>query len=370
MTIHHEKAMTLWPPTCHGRWMGSEYVEGLVSVVIPTYNRGHRLVQTLDSVYAQTYRPIEILVVDDGSTDDTPDILAEWRAEHSADPSFCIAFFRQENRGAPAARNRGAIESHGEYIHFWDCEDIMHPKKLEKQVDVAKLHHADIVVCNVGCFRDAPGDMAKVWKYGSRTDVCQEPAAVMNAWVTGGGWGTLGVLIRRTTACAAGPWRESLSRYQDLEFISRAAICADAAAGVGEALSFARANAEPGCISSDISEPALDSMIEACTAIRDNLVKSGRMSRGTQLLLHCSFVGTMNRALKGGHREVALQACQAALELAPPDRPFRRVALRAYLPVIRLLNRRALVALSKTVNFLNAMANTVRIKRPATPSEA
>lgn len=59
---------TLWPETCHGRWMSEEYEPGLVSVIIPTYNRAHFLVEAMDSVWSQTYRPIELIVVADGSS--------------------------------------------------------------------------------------------------------------------------------------------------------------------------------------------------------------------------------------------------------------------------------------------------------------
>lgn len=65
------------PPTCHGRWMSPEYEPGLVSVIVPTFNRAHLIVETLDSVFAQTYRPIELLIVDDGSTDETAGLVRQ-----------------------------------------------------------------------------------------------------------------------------------------------------------------------------------------------------------------------------------------------------------------------------------------------------
>ncbi len=76
---------SLWPETCHGRWMSPEYEPGLVSVIIPTYNRAHFLVEAMDSVWNQTYRPIELIVVDDGSTDHTQDVLHDWAKKCAAD---------------------------------------------------------------------------------------------------------------------------------------------------------------------------------------------------------------------------------------------------------------------------------------------
>ncbi len=58
-----QKAKELWPETCHGRWMDPEYEEGLVSVIIPSYNRAHFITDAMDSVWNQTYRPIELIVV-------------------------------------------------------------------------------------------------------------------------------------------------------------------------------------------------------------------------------------------------------------------------------------------------------------------
>ena len=102
--------------TCLGRWVSEEYKPGLVSVIIPTYNRAHLIEETLNSVYGQTYRPIELIVVDDGSTDSTEDVLKVWKASHNTDMAFEITLIFNKKRGAPAARNSGVVNSHGEYI--------------------------------------------------------------------------------------------------------------------------------------------------------------------------------------------------------------------------------------------------------------
>ncbi len=98
----------------------------LVSVIIPCYNAGRFLPQALKSVYAQTYREWEILLVDDGSTDDTPAV-----ASAQGDR---IRYFRQENRGAAAARNLGIARARGEFIAFLDADDVWFPAKLETQL--------------------------------------------------------------------------------------------------------------------------------------------------------------------------------------------------------------------------------------------
>jgi len=107
---------------------------GLVSVIIPTFNRRHTLVQTLNSVLRQTYRPLEIILVDDGSTDSTARCVREEFASLHCDHSVCLRFLQQANRGAPAARNRGLLESRGAFIQYLDSDDTMERSKIASQV--------------------------------------------------------------------------------------------------------------------------------------------------------------------------------------------------------------------------------------------
>jgi glycosyltransferase involved in cell wall biosynthesis len=100
----------------------------LVSVIIPTYNGSAFLRETIDSALAQTYPRVEVVVVDDGSTDSTPDILASYGDR--------IKAVTQRNAGTSAARNTGICESSGAYIAFLDHDDLWLPEKLAKQVPV------------------------------------------------------------------------------------------------------------------------------------------------------------------------------------------------------------------------------------------
>ena len=98
-----------------------------VSVIIPTYNRGWTIGEAVDSVLAQDYRDFELIVVDDGSTDNTPQVLDAYRG--------AIKVFRQENKGVSAARNRGISEASGRFIAFLDSDDLWLPQKLSRQVE-------------------------------------------------------------------------------------------------------------------------------------------------------------------------------------------------------------------------------------------
>ena len=130
--------------------MREEYELDLVLVIVPTFNRSKYLIEAMDSVFQQTYRPIELLVVDDGSTDDTAEVLAKWISNHQNDPTFQIIFYRQKNQGACAARNHGLMLSKGEFVQLLDDDDIMYPQKITKQVKYLRDHpEIDIVACNL-----------------------------------------------------------------------------------------------------------------------------------------------------------------------------------------------------------------------------
>ena len=104
----------------------------LVSVIIPTYNRGWIIREAIDSVLAQDFADYELIMVDDGSTDNTPDILNAYGRD--------IRVLRQSNKGVSAARNRGIRASSGGLIAFLDSDDLWLPQKLSRQVAFLDAH--------------------------------------------------------------------------------------------------------------------------------------------------------------------------------------------------------------------------------------
>src|SRR5690554_967859 len=120
----------------------------LISVVIPTYNRADFLKEAIDSVLAQTYPNFEILVVDDGSTDNTRDILKEY----SQEPRF--RYFYQKNQGQSVARNYALSEARGDFVCFLDSDNRWLPYKLEVSLQAFRDHpdvsivYGDIITIN------------------------------------------------------------------------------------------------------------------------------------------------------------------------------------------------------------------------------
>ena len=115
----------------------------LISVVIPTYNRKDKLPACIASVLAQTYPNLEVIVVDDASTDGT-----ELLFDCNIDPRVHYVRYG-DNRGACYARNLGAQRAHGSILAFQDSDDLWHPDKLQKQYDLLTATGADLCYCGM-----------------------------------------------------------------------------------------------------------------------------------------------------------------------------------------------------------------------------
>lgn len=179
-----------------------------VSVVLPTYNRAHTVRRAIDSVLSQSYEDFELIVVDDGSTDDTVAVVnsvSDDRVQYLRFP---------ENRGANVARNAGIREADGEYIAFQDSDDTWRPKKLELQVAAFDQAPASVGVVYTAYYRVDDGDR----QYGPRG---KETLAgdIHEELLKGNGWfiPTAVTAVRRTCFDAVGLFDERLQRLQDWE---------------------------------------------------------------------------------------------------------------------------------------------------------
>ena len=115
------------------------------SIIIPVYNRAHIVHRTLDSVVAQTHRPLELVLVDNCSTDDTLAVLQRFASEHEA-PDLHIAVVQESHHTAGAARNRGFEKATGEWVIFFDSDDEMAPHLVERYNKVIGRHNGELDV--------------------------------------------------------------------------------------------------------------------------------------------------------------------------------------------------------------------------------
>ncbi|ETX06739.1 MAG: hypothetical protein ETSY2_15330, partial [Candidatus Entotheonella gemina] len=197
-------------------WMTANDEPGLTSIIIPTYNRAGLLLETLNSVAAQRYRPIEIVVIDDGSTDATEALIRSFERHHRGDPGLSVRYRFQPHQGAWAARTLGLRLSRGAYIQFLDSDDLLHPDKLARQVVVFEAEPTiDFVWSSTGSFHSAPDWHA--------TPVVGWPLAaqvgrdIVIAFIAKGRWKTESGLYRRRACRRTGPWA-NVAMFQDWEY--------------------------------------------------------------------------------------------------------------------------------------------------------
>ncbi len=146
----------------------------LVSVVIPTYNRSHLLIETLESVFGQTFRDFEVVVVNDGSTDDTLEQLRRLGDR--------VRVVSQPNGGIGVARNRGIAESSGHYVALLDHDDLWMPEKLACQVHFLEEHRECIAVGVQYAYSSSPSVcMFDVAGITNDRGIVEQPLAVMAA---------------------------------------------------------------------------------------------------------------------------------------------------------------------------------------------
>jgi len=101
----------------------------MISIIIPVYNQAQKLIKTIDSLLRQTYQDYEVIIVNDGSSDAVDTVFAAHYKNMATDNKYL--FISQANQGAPAARNRGWREAHGEYLFFCDADAVLKPAALE-----------------------------------------------------------------------------------------------------------------------------------------------------------------------------------------------------------------------------------------------
>lgn len=194
--------------------MTSPFVANLVSTIIPVYNRAAMLEQAVASVLAQTWRPIEVIISDDGSNDDTLEVALRLCSEHPD----TIRLVRNPNRGPGPAREAGRQLARGEFIQYLDSDDRLLPRKFEIQVEALRANSACGIAYGITRLIGADGELLKEpFKWTGRALDFLLPGLLVDRW-----WCTHTPLYRRTVTDAIGPWCD-LRYSQDWEYDVRAA---------------------------------------------------------------------------------------------------------------------------------------------------
>jgi glycosyltransferase involved in cell wall biosynthesis len=242
-----------------------------VSLVIATYNHARFLGEALDSAVAQTLEGVEVVVVDDGSTDDTEAVLARYGGR--------LRVIRQPNRGLAAARNTGLAAARGTYVSFLDADDVLMPTKLAEQAAI--LDRAPTVgwtYCDVLIETTATGAEMRAserFGYGVR---------VLEGWlfpelIHGNFIPAIAPLVRRTVLDAAGGFDERLTALEDWDLWLRLSLIAEVRYSPAVLV---RYRVHPGGMSEDRSRMdrnrfrVLDKLCRARPAAVEGLGAAGR----------------------------------------------------------------------------------------------
>jgi glycosyltransferase involved in cell wall biosynthesis len=191
---------------------GSPLADPAVSVIIPTYNHRDWIIETLDSVFAQTYRDFEVIIVNDGSPDDTNTVVKRIVEERG------IRYFDQPNAGQAHARNEGLAQARGEFIAFLDDDDLWPPDKLEWQAEVLNTYPDAVMVYGGMRFVDAGHDTAIDPGPDAPAGAIREQFLRRNRI-----WSPGQTLIRRSAMREIGPLDESVWGADDWDMYIRLA---------------------------------------------------------------------------------------------------------------------------------------------------
>lgn len=197
--------------------MSEQVRQGWVSVVIPTYNRAARLPATVASCLEQSHQSVEVIVVDDGSTDETPDVLAELASQWGPERLRAVS---QVNQGAPTARNAGMALAQGEYLQLLDSDDLLTPDKFAQQIAALQRSGADAAVSDVLAVEDDAAH-TPIRELHYDMDLRPRLGRYQHAHIAA-------LLMRRSTYPAPLRWNTALHRFQDIDFVVRYLLSVEA----------------------------------------------------------------------------------------------------------------------------------------------
>jgi glycosyltransferase involved in cell wall biosynthesis len=184
----------------------------LVSCIVPVYNREKFILRTLNSLHKQEHRPLEIIIVNDGSTDCSEKKILEWKSIYE-EKEFNIKYFRQINMGACHARNLGMEKSSGEFIQFLDSDDTIEYNKISKQILLMKQNKADVAYCDF-IMKNHKNEIIKKENCGN----------ILLRLALGWSVSIFTPLIRRESIINKVKWNTHLTQKQDKEFMFKVFI--------------------------------------------------------------------------------------------------------------------------------------------------
>jgi len=193
-------------------------VDDSVTVVMPCYNGMPYIGQALDSAIAQTHRPVQVVVVDDGSKDESAAFVRDYIARH---PGHAIELIQQPNAGEPAARNTGIKAARGAWVAQLDTDDWWEPAKLAKQIEAARAAGPDCVLVHTGVVGHFPD--------GRIGDTSKPPTSTRTGWCTKAlldpaSIGHPSIMVRKDALDSIGGYDPAFKQACDIDLYFRLSI--------------------------------------------------------------------------------------------------------------------------------------------------
>ena len=253
----------------------------LVSIIMPLYNSERFVQESLDSCINQTYRNIEVIVVNDGSTDRSLEIVKDYALIHPQ-----VKVYTQNNSGACRARNLAFQLSKGDYIMYLDSDDILDETKIEKQLNLIKSH--DKYTVALGAWQEFTDNINV--EFESRPyyhDYLNPIDMLVEIWSTGGYFQTSCYLCSREIIEKTGQWNENLSRNQDGEFFCRVLNNASKLYFCNDAKLYYRRGHESISTSQINSDKKVESVLESYKTYKNILLNRQDTRKAREALGRC-----------------------------------------------------------------------------------
>lgn len=297
-----------------------------VSVVIPVYNIAPHLRQCLDSVADQTLKDLEIICVDDGSTDESPAILREYAQK---DARFRV--ITQANAGPGAARNTGMDQAAGEYLIFLDSDDWFERDFLEQMTLRAEEANADVVICKAVEFdtntaKELPSDwMLKEQYLPGEAFRPEEVSEYLFQFTYGMPWDKL---YRRNWLMTTGIKYPSLKNSEDLAFVFPALLAAERIAVLRKVMIHHRVNRSASVSNSRVLQP--EAPYQAFQIVKAYLEQTGKMTLYQRSFLNWAMEFLVWHISNMEDSKIRLEYFQILRRVWMPELEFERYPARYY----------------------------------------
>ncbi len=296
----------------------SIHSQPLVSILIPCYNAGKYVAEAIESALGQTHSNVEVVVVDDGSTDNSVEMLKSFGDR--------IIFETGPNQGACLARNRAFELCNGDYIQFLDADDKIDFRKIELQLPLLTNNQADMVLCKFGLFGDEKGERPE-------KRIHPEPTGDPFLYFSEFPIGTPAALYRRSFVEKSGGFLPGLKRGQEGDFHIRVAALNPRVAMVNEILVWVRMH-DGNRISKRPSE--INQVVTTLCHLTDYMNHHEAWTPERRRLVGKNLLESSRCCFATGDQHIAVEGLRKAVEVHPEvtqnDRAFRKI-LAAFLGI-------------------------------------